>query len=55
MVIPSIGSEQGRKAFSFHGPRHWNNVEIELRNLTELNPFKNRLLKEFLRDVNHPG
>ena len=55
MVVPNIVTVTGRKAFSYHGPAHWNGVKSELRNIEKLVSFKSQLLKEILRDVNHPG
>ena len=55
MCVPNIVSSIGSKAFSFHGPNHWNKIDVNLRSIATLIPFQNALLKEFLRDVNHPG
>ena len=55
MSIPKKVTQTGRKAFSYRGPDHWNKLDVCLRNLDKVNPFKNQLLKEFMRDVNHPG
>ena len=55
MVVLDIRSVIGRKAFSFRGLARWNSLDRELRQISSKNGFKNRLLKEFLRDVNHPG
>ena len=55
MIVPNIVSDTGRKAFSYRGPRHWNTVSTEMRNVDKLTTFKNKLMKQMLRDVNHPG
>ena len=55
MSIPKLVTQTGRKAFSFRGPDHWNRLNASLRKIDKLNPFKNELLKEFMRDVNQDG
>ena len=55
MCVPNLVTQTGRKAFSYRGPNHWNKLDSKLTKLMTLNPFKNALLKDVLRDVNHPG
>ena len=55
MSVPNIVTQTGRKAFSYRGPQHWNKLEVRITKLETLNPFKSALLKDILRDVNHPG
>ena len=55
MIVLDIRSVIGRKAFSYRGPVKWNTLDRDLRQISSKNVFKNRLIKEFLRDVNHLG
>ena len=55
MCVPNVRSMVGRKAFSYRGPRFWNNLSNEFRLIENKNSFKTHISKETCRDVNHPG
>ncbi len=52
--VPQRRTATGRKAFSFRGPNHWNNLDVSKRVIENQDSFKRTILKEMLRDVDHP-
>ncbi len=55
MFIPHYRTVTGRKAFSFRGPQTCNSLNRPIRMIESLNAFKSEILKDVMRDVNHPG
>ena len=52
--VPQRRMVTGRKAFSLRGPNHWNSLDVSKREIENQDSFKRTLLKEMLRDVDHP-
>ena len=55
MKVPNIRSAKGRLAFSYWGPKFWNNVTLELRNTLSFTMFRKQFLQQLkTRFENHP-
>ena len=55
MKVPNIRTTTGRKAFSYRGPRFWNDLHSDCRQIDKKDTFKRHISKTICRDVNHPG
>ena len=54
MALPNLRTNQGRRAFSFRGPDHWDKLPADIKNIESLAVFKTEYVKRFNRDENHP-
>ncbi len=52
--VPKCRMATGGKAYSFRGPDHWNKLDSTHREIEKLDHFKSEIIKNMLRDVNHP-
>ena len=55
MTEPRLNTTQGHKAFRYRGSICWNGLEQDFKISENLTIFKSKMLKDLLRDVNHPG
>ena len=55
MTIPRLNTSQGRKAFRYRGPMCWNGLDQNIKLSESLAIFKSAMMKNLMRDVNHPG
>ena len=55
MSVPVLMTSNGRKAFSFRGPLHWNSLPNDIKVIENKISFKTGVSKLLAKDVNHPG
>ncbi len=55
MIVPRLLTSNGRKAFSYRGPLHWNTLPNKIKENDSKTSFKTCVSKLFARDENHPG
>ena len=55
MLVPHLRTTLGRRAFRYRGPVCWNKLDNGLKISESTAIFKSNILKNLMRDVNHPG
>ena len=51
LLLPKLKSETMRKSFSYSGVLSWNNLPLDLKNITSLAIFKQKLRNNFLSSI----
>ena len=54
MQVPKTRTDNGNNAYSVRGPKHWNQLPIDTREIEDKNEFKTSITKNTCRYVNHP-
>ena len=55
MKVPNLKTDKGRLAFAYIAPRHWNNLDNDLRVIDKFPAFQQELMKRSSLELdNHP-